>query len=214
MSSTSRLKRSRLARAIALVCIAAPLGGFAADALAQNVDLGNLGERGFRVEGIDAGDRSGISVSGAGDVNGDGLADLIIGANRADPGGRSDAGETYVVFGRADSTPVDLAALGAGGFRIAGVDGGDNMVGTGTQSIPGDEYDVVLVGHAAHRGTATAVPCLAALPLTGAGLALQRIEQAHLVGLDDARQLAGHDLVRQFQEPMPPAEGKRPANPS
>jgi hypothetical protein len=88
MSSTPRFKRCRLAQAIALICIAAPLGGFATKALAQDVDLGNLGTRGFRIDGIDAGDCAGVSVSGAGDVNGDGLADLIIGADRADPGGR------------------------------------------------------------------------------------------------------------------------------
>jgi hypothetical protein len=43
-------------------------------------------------------------VSGAGDVNGDGLADLIVGAWRADPNGDSDAGKTYVVF--SDSVPL------------------------------------------------------------------------------------------------------------
>ena len=58
-------------------------------ASATTVDLGNLGNGGFRIEGIDAGDSSGISVSGAGDVNGDGLADLIIGAADADPNGDS-----------------------------------------------------------------------------------------------------------------------------
>ena len=35
---------------------------------------------GFVLNGIDSGDFSGVSVSGAGDVNGDGFDDLIIGA--------------------------------------------------------------------------------------------------------------------------------------
>ena len=39
---------------------------------------------------------SGISVSGAGDINGDGVADLIIGAHAAN----SNAGASYVVFGK------------------------------------------------------------------------------------------------------------------
>ena len=39
------------------------------------------------------------SVSGAGDINGDGVDDLIIGAYVADPNGNSAAGESYVVFG-------------------------------------------------------------------------------------------------------------------
>jgi hypothetical protein len=38
-------------------------------------------------------------VASAGDFNGDGFADLLIGANRADPGGLVDAGETYLIFG-------------------------------------------------------------------------------------------------------------------
>ena len=55
------------------------------------------------IQGAAAGDRR-LSVSGAGDVNGDGIDDLIIGAY-ADPNGR-DAGASYVVFG----TPADPAA--------------------------------------------------------------------------------------------------------
>jgi hypothetical protein len=61
----SRLRPSRLSQAIALLCIAAPLGGLPAGAAARNVDLGNLGDRGFRIAGIDVFDRSGTSVSGA-----------------------------------------------------------------------------------------------------------------------------------------------------
>jgi hypothetical protein len=121
----SRLRPSRLSQAIALLCIAAPLGALPSTATAQDVDLGNLGARGFRIDGIDAGDNAGFSVSGAGDVDGDGLGDLIIGAPLADPGGDSAAGETYVVFGKATATSVDLAALDDGGFRIDGIDAND-----------------------------------------------------------------------------------------
>ena len=63
------------------------------------VDLSTLnGTDGFQLDGIDHGDQSGRSVSSAGDVNGDGFDDLIIGALYADPGGDSSAGESYVVF--------------------------------------------------------------------------------------------------------------------
>ena len=58
------------------------------------------GSLGFVLDGIDNGDEAGSTVSGAGDVNGDGIDDLIIGAFTADPGGKFEAGESYVVFGR------------------------------------------------------------------------------------------------------------------
>ena len=125
MPSATRLRRCQLARAIALLCVVSPLGGFATQARAQDVDLGNLGTRGFRIDGADAGDFSGMAVSGAGDVNGDGLADLIIGAPLADAGGDADGGRSYVVFGKASSASVGLGVLGAGGFRIDGIDAND-----------------------------------------------------------------------------------------
>jgi hypothetical protein len=59
---------------------------------------GGDGSRGFVLTAIDADDGSGKSVSAAGDVNADGIDDLIIGAPG---GGHSVAGESYVVFGRA-----------------------------------------------------------------------------------------------------------------
>ena len=70
------------------------------------------GTNGFRLDGIDADDGSGFSVAGAGDVNGDGIDDLIVGARRRS-GGRTDAGESYVVFGTAAgfAASLDLAAL-------------------------------------------------------------------------------------------------------
>ena len=64
---------------------------------------GGDGSRGFVVTGADAYDQSGRSVSAGGDVNADGIDDLIIGAPLADHGGRSSAGESYVVFGRGDA---------------------------------------------------------------------------------------------------------------
>ncbi|NCV91119.1 MAG: hypothetical protein EBW19_13300, partial [Betaproteobacteria bacterium] len=71
-------------------------------------------------------DYSGYSVASAGDVNGDGLADLIVGAYASDPAlGGSEAGRSYVVFGKTGTTPIELSALtaaggGAGGFVING----------------------------------------------------------------------------------------------
>ena len=71
------------------------------------LDLGALDSTtGLRLDGIDAGDGSGRSVAGAGDVNGDGVDDLIVGASGAD----DFAGESYVVFGIAPPTLEEFEA--------------------------------------------------------------------------------------------------------
>ena len=53
----------------------------------------------YQKDGVATGDQFGESVSAAGDVNGDGKADFIVGAPFADPGGRSLAGSAYVYSG-------------------------------------------------------------------------------------------------------------------
>ena len=81
------------------------------------VELGSLsGGNGFVLNGIDGGDASGWSVSGVGDINGDGIDDLIIGAFFADPNGDS-SGESYVVFGGAVGSggTVELGSLNRDG---------------------------------------------------------------------------------------------------
>ena len=108
------------------------------------------GTGGFVVNGIDPDDESGFSVSGAGDVNGDGLADLIIGARYADPPSDGDAGESYVVFGKVSGAVVELSAVaaGTGGFMINGIDSGDSIVGSvsGSGDINGDGLADLLIG--------------------------------------------------------------------
>ncbi len=64
------------------------------------------GLNGFMLNGEAADDVSGNSVTAAGDINGDGIHDLIIGASGADANGNNDAGRSYVVFGRA---AIDLS---------------------------------------------------------------------------------------------------------
>jgi hypothetical protein len=83
---------------------------------------------GFVINGAAAFDQSGYSVSSAGDVNGDGLDDLIMGALRADPNGNYAAGASYVVFGKATGAQaINLSAIasGTGGFVINGAAAGD-----------------------------------------------------------------------------------------
>ncbi len=116
------------------------------------VELTNIaaGTGGFVIHGIDAGDRSGRSVAGAGDLNGDGLADLIVGAPYADPG-QIGNGESYVVFGKANGTAVELSdvAAGTGGFVIYGSGFGAGLSGlsvSGAGDVNGDGVDDIIVG--------------------------------------------------------------------
>ncbi|HRF57323.1 MAG TPA: FG-GAP-like repeat-containing protein, partial [Campylobacterales bacterium] len=81
------------------------------------VSLGSLGTGGFVINEEAANNLSGWSVSSAGDVNGDGLADLIVGAPYNSTVA-SQAGRSYVVFGKSGTTTVELNALGTGGFAI------------------------------------------------------------------------------------------------
>jgi hypothetical protein len=92
------------------------------------INLSAIGTGGFVINGENTGDQSSISVSNAGDVNGDDLDDLIVGAFHADVSGKSDAGKSYVIFGKKDSTAIDLSAIasGTGGFVINGENVNDN----------------------------------------------------------------------------------------
>ena len=109
--AVQRLRHSGVIRNCGIALLAIWLGGLAPQAAAQpfaaTFELRSLlpaaggnGTEGFVLNGIDFNDESGISVGGAGDINGDGIDDFIIGARDADPSGKNDAGESYVVFGR------------------------------------------------------------------------------------------------------------------
>src|SRR4051794_28012141 len=85
------------------------------------------GQNGFRLNGGSAYSYVGYSVSRAGDVNGDGFDDLIIGAPGESTNGYS-AGASYVVFGKATgfTNDLNLSTLdGTDGFKLHGAAIGD-----------------------------------------------------------------------------------------
>lgn len=92
--------------------------------------LGSLnGTNGFRIDGAAHADFSGSSVSGVGDVNGDGFDDVIVGAWGANPSAAQlTAGLSYVVFGKSGgfTQPLVLSSLsGSNGFQINGINSFD-----------------------------------------------------------------------------------------
>ena len=96
--------------------------------------------------GEDRYDRSGCSVAGAGDVNGDGYDDILIGASGNDDGGDI-AGQTYLIFGKAYGWSMDTH-LSASNASFWGEDtydySGHSVAGAG--DVNGDGYDDILIG--------------------------------------------------------------------
>jgi Ca2+-binding RTX toxin-like protein len=116
---------------------------------APDLDLATLdGNNGFKLTHPDAYGFAGFSVSSAGDVNDDGLDDLIVGA----PYAHGTGGASYVVFGKADwaGTPaLDLTALnGTNGFRLGGIDLNDHAGASVSEAgdVNGDGVDDLIIG--------------------------------------------------------------------
>jgi hypothetical protein len=106
------------------------------------LELASLdGTNGFVVNGIDEYDACGTSVSGAGDVSGDGIDDVIIGA--------AAAGQSYVVLGRTDGFAGTLEAIdlnGTNGYLINGSGDSCGWSVSGGGDVDADGIDDVVVG--------------------------------------------------------------------
>ncbi len=113
---------------------------------------GQLSAAEARLVGETTGDQAGYSLSPAGDVNADGVPDLLVGAPYHDYGA-VDTGTTYVLFGPVSGT-LSLSAADASLVGERGDDHGGWAVGA-AGDMDGDGDDDVLIGAPGADGTAS-----------------------------------------------------------
>jgi len=120
---------------------------FGATNLSGTKDTG-AGAEDVKILGKGVNDRLGRVVSSAGDLNGDGLDDIIVGAYNNNDGGSNDEGAAYIFFGATNLSGTKDTAAAAEDVRILGK-GADDFLGinvSGAGDVNGDGFDDFIVG--------------------------------------------------------------------
>lgn len=98
------------------------------------------------MDGVQAGERYGASVATAGDVNGDGYSDLVVGIPEYDNGVITDAGRVLVYLG--SSTGISGAAAWSAIGAMANARFGHSVSTAG--DVNGDGYSDIIIGAPGH----------------------------------------------------------------
>lgn len=159
------------------------------------------------------GDRAGSSVAAAGDVDGDGFEDFLIGVPGRSAGGKTAVGGAYLVFGQPalDTLPGDvfLDPLVTGGSHIAVFFQGSNPFASAGSSVSGgvdvdaDGFDDVIIGSPLDstnghnsNGTATVFYGYGLLPFAGTiDLSSVGVGDATIVHGSEDFQLLGNSVA-------------------
>ena len=158
---------------------------------------------GFAIISNVAGEQSGHSVSSAGDINGDGLMDIILGTPNNSVDGSANTGQSYVVYGKASTNNVNLSDIvnNIGGFVIVG-EGGEDLSGYSVGAagdVNGDGLADLIVGapgyDAAHGAVQTGRSYVILGAKTNAFKAGSFVDNIGTSGNDTVTSTGGQTLV-------------------